>query len=177
MRKQVAEPPRFSRDQGAMLSVRLAGVEAYAATSDLSRQGLQTALERATALARRIAPQALLELQALAPSSERGEYRSPGLEDDFPSLAACYQLLAAESAAVPSDPRLVNWRVGLDLTRVEQLYLNNSGAELRQAQRFVYPHLSVTAYDGQDSQTRRSPTRPCNCCWRPTRRAARATCC
>ncbi|MDM8350780.1 TldD/PmbA family protein [Pseudomonas sp. sp1636] len=154
MRKQVAEPPRFSRDQGAMLSVRLAGVEAYAATSDLSRQGLQAALQRATALARQIAPQTLLELHTLAPSRERGEYRSPGLEQAFPSLAACYQLLAAESAAVPSDPRLVNWRVGLDLTQVEQLYLNNSGAELRQAQRFVYPHLSVTAYDGQDSQTR-----------------------
>ncbi|MNQ13459.1 protease TldD [compost metagenome] len=154
MRKRVAEPPRFSRDQGAMLSVRVAGVEAYAATSDLSRQGLQAALERATALARRIAPQALLDLRTLAPSSARGEYRSPGLEQAFPSLAACYQLLAAESAAVPHDPRLVNWRVGLDLTSSAQLYLNNSGAELRQAQRFVYPHLSVTAYDGQDSQTR-----------------------
>ncbi|WP_332822187.1 PmbA/TldA family metallopeptidase, partial [Pseudomonas sp.] len=47
MRKLVAEPPRFSRDQGAMLSVRVAGVEAYAATSDLSRQGLQAALQRA----------------------------------------------------------------------------------------------------------------------------------
>lgn len=154
MRKRVAEPPRFSRDQGAMLSVRLAGVEAYAATSDLSHQGLQAALERATQMARRIAPQALLDLRGLAPSEARGEYLSPGLEQAFPSIAECYQLLAAESAAVPSDPRLVNWRVGLDLTQVEQLYLNNSGAELRQAQRFVYPQLSVTAYDGQDSQTR-----------------------
>lgn len=154
MRKQVAEPPRFSRDQGAMLSVRIAGVEAYAATSDLSRQGLQAALQRAEALARGIAPRALLDLRELAPSGERGEYRSPGLDQPLPSLAECYQLLAAESAAVPADPRLVNWRVGLDLTRVEQLYLNNSGAQLRQAQRFVYPHLSVTAYDGQDSQTR-----------------------
>ncbi len=154
MRKQVAEPPRFSRDQGAMLSVLIAGVEAYAATSDLSRQGLQAALQRAETLARGIAPQALLDLRELAPSGERGEYRSPGLDQPLPSLAECYQLLAAESAAVPADPRLVNWRVGLDLTRVEQLYLNNSGAELRQAQRFVYPHLSVTAYDGQDSQTR-----------------------
>ena len=154
MRKLVAEPPRFSRDQGAMLSARVAGVEAYAATSDLSRQGLQAALQRAEALARRIAPQALLDLRGLAPGGERGEYRSPGLEQDFPALAECYQLLAAEAAAVPADPRLVNWRVGLDLSEVEQLYLNIAGAELSSLQRFVYPHLSVTAYDGQDSQTR-----------------------
>ncbi|NQD94749.1 TldD/PmbA family protein [Pseudomonas sp. CrR25] len=154
MRKQVAEPPRFSRDQGAMLSVRVAGVEAYAATSDLTRQGLQTALDQATRLARRIAPQSLLDQRGLTPSSARGEYRSPGLEQPFPALAECYQLLAAEAAAVPVDPRLVTWRVGLDLTEVEQLYLNTAGAELAQAQRFVYPHLSVTAYDGHDSQTR-----------------------
>ncbi|TWC31126.1 putative Zn-dependent protease [Pseudomonas sp. SJZ079] len=154
VRKQVAEPPRFSRDQGAMLSVRVAGVEAYAATSDLSRQGLQSALQRAEALARRIAPLALLDQRALAPSSARGDYRSPGFDQPFPSLAECYELLAAESAAVPTDPRLVTWRVGLDVSRVEQLYLNNSGAELTSSQRFVYPHLSVTAYDGQDSQTR-----------------------
>jgi predicted Zn-dependent protease len=154
VRKHIAEPPRFSRDEGAMLSVRLAGVEAYAATSDLSRQGLQAALEQATELARRLASCALLDQRTLEPSSARGDYRSPGLDQPFPSLAECYQLLAAESAAVPSDPRFVTWRVGLQVSEVEQLYLNSSGAELSSAQRFVYPHLGVTAYDGNDSQTR-----------------------
>jgi len=96
----------------------------------------------------------LLDQRPLAPSSACGDQRSPGFDQPFPSLAACYQLLAAESAAVPADPRLVNWRVGLDVSCVEQLYLNNNGAELTSSQRFVYPHLSVTAYDGQDSQTR-----------------------
>ncbi|WPC04831.1 TldD/PmbA family protein [Pseudomonas benzenivorans] len=154
VRKQIAEPPRFCRDEGAMLCARLAGVEAYAATSDLSRPGLQAALDQATALARRIAPLALLDQRPLAPSGARGEYRSPGFERPFPTLAECYQLLTAESAAVPADPRLVNWRVGLHISEVEQLYLNNAGAELSSAQRFVYPHLGVTAYDGHDSQTR-----------------------
>ncbi len=154
VRKQIAEPPRFSRDQGAMLVARVAGVDAYAATSDLSRQGLQAALERACELARRIAPYALFDQRALEPSSARGDYRSPGFAQPFPGLAECYQLLAEESATVPADPRLVNWRVGLHIREVEQLYLNNSGAELSSAQRYLYPHLAVTAYDGHDSQTR-----------------------
>ena len=47
VRKNVAEPPSLSRDEGAMLTVRVNGVEAYAATNDLSQQGLQAALERA----------------------------------------------------------------------------------------------------------------------------------
>ena len=47
VRKNVAEPPHLSRDEGAMLTVRLNGVEAYAATHDISLAGLQAALERA----------------------------------------------------------------------------------------------------------------------------------
>jgi predicted Zn-dependent protease len=55
---------------------------------------------------------------------------------------------------VPKDERLVNWQVSIGITHVEQIYLSSAGAELRQAQRFVYPGLDVTAYDGNDSQTR-----------------------
>jgi predicted Zn-dependent protease len=47
VRKNVAEPPQLSTDEGAMLTVRINGVEAYAATNDLSQRGLQAALEQA----------------------------------------------------------------------------------------------------------------------------------
>ncbi len=36
VRRNVSEPPHFSQDRGAMLCVRLNGVEAYAATNDLA---------------------------------------------------------------------------------------------------------------------------------------------
>jgi predicted Zn-dependent protease len=137
-----------------MLTVRVNGVEAYAATNDLSPTGLQAALERAELLARRLKPHALLDLRSQAVSSDRADYFSPNLDQAFPSLNDCYHLLGAESAAVPRDERLVNWQVSLGITHVEQIYLNSAGAELRQAQRFVYPGLDVTAYDGNDSQTR-----------------------
>ncbi|CAI8788430.1 TldD/PmbA family protein [Pseudomonas sp. IT-P176] len=154
VRKNVAEPPHLSRDEGAMLTARVNGVEAYAATNDLSPAGLQAALDRAEQQARALAAHALLDLRQHAVSSERGDYLSPDLQQPFPSLSECYQLLGAESAAVPKDERLVNWQVSIGINHVEQIYLNSAGAELRQAQRFVYPGLDVTAYDGNDSQTR-----------------------
>ncbi|MNF50580.1 protease TldD [compost metagenome] len=154
VRKNVAEPPRLSRDEGAMLTARVNGVEAYAATNDLSCAGLQAALDRAEQQARSIAAHALLDLRQQPVSSERADYLSPNVQQAFPSLSECYQLLGAESAAVPKDERLVNWEVSIGITHVEQIYLNSAGAELRQAQRFVYPGLDVTAYDGNDSQTR-----------------------
>ena len=154
VRKNVPEPPQLRTDEGAMLTVRIDGVEAYAATNDLSLRGLQAALERAEAQARRLAPHALLDLREQSVATHRADYLSPDLNDAFLSLSDCYALLGKESAAVPNDERLVNWQVNLGLENVEQIYLNNAGAEIRQAQRFVFPGLSVTAYDGQDSQTR-----------------------
>ena len=154
VRKNVAEPPSLSRDEGAMLTARVNGVEAYAATNDLSQAGLQAALHRAEEQARLLAAYALLDLREQAVSSDRADYCSPHFDQTFPSLSECYQLLGEESAAVPKDERLVNWQVSIGITQVEQIYLNSAGAELRQAQRFVYPGLDVTAYDGSDSQTR-----------------------
>ena len=154
VRKNVAEPPQLSIDEGAMLTVRVNGVEAYAATNDLSQRGLQTALEQAETQARQLAPHSLLDLRDHAVATAHADYLSPNLQNAFPSLGDCYALLNAESASVPRDERLVNWEVSLGLENVEQIYLNNFGAEIRQAQRFVFPGLTVTAYDGQDSQTR-----------------------
>ncbi|WP_085630014.1 TldD/PmbA family protein [Pseudomonas sp. R16(2017)] len=154
VRKNVAEPPSLRRDEGAMLTVRVNGVEAYAATNDLSQQGLQAALDRAEQQARWLKPHALLDLREQPVSGDRADYFSPYLDQPLPSLSECFELLGAESASVPKDERLVNWEVSLGITHVEQIYLSSAGAELRQAQRFIYPGLDVTAYDGNDSQTR-----------------------
>ncbi|TYO71540.1 TldD/PmbA family protein [Pseudomonas sp. CK-NBRI-02] len=154
VRRNVAEPPFFSQDEGAMLTVRVKGVEAYAATADVSQAGLQRALEQAEALARTIAAYSLLDLSGQPVASERHDHVSPHFEHPLPSLAECLELLTAESASVPKDSRLVDWQASLGISLVEQTYLNSAGAELRHAQRFLFPGLGVTASDGQDSQSR-----------------------
>ncbi|WP_122575908.1 TldD/PmbA family protein [Pseudomonas viridiflava] len=154
VRKNVAEPPSLFTDEGAMLTVRLNGVETYAATHDISQNGLQAALHQAEAMARRLAPHALLDLSAQPVSTAKADYFSPNFNQAFPPLSDCIGLLMSESTAVPKDERLVNWQAELGLETVEQIYFNTAGAELRQAQRFVFPGMSVTAYDGSDSQTR-----------------------
>ncbi|WP_330115348.1 TldD/PmbA family protein [Pseudomonas sp. JS3066] len=154
VRRGIAEPPSLGLDMGAMLSVRFAGVEAYAATADLSPSGLQRALDKAEELARQIARYALVDQSRLESPRGSADYRSPGLEQPFPSLAERFELLAEESARIPNDARLVNWSLYLDSQRHEQLYLNSAGAEQWQDLRFTYPGISVTAFDGSDSQTR-----------------------
>lgn len=154
VRRGVAEPPSLTQDVGAMLTVRRDGVEAYAATSDISAAGLQRALDAAGELAARIAAHGLVDMRALPPPREQSRYASPGAQDAFPGLAERFALLAEVCAAMPADARIVNHTAYLAHQYQEQLYLNSAGAEQWQAQRFVYPGLSVTAFDGSDSQTR-----------------------
>ncbi len=137
-----------------MLCVRLNGVEAYAATNDLSAAGLQAAPEQAERRSRADRPARPVRRPRIAAGKRplAVSLAEPGRP--FPLLAECYELLAEESAKVPRDERLVNWSVFLEVSRQEQLYLNSAGAEQYHEQRFVYPGASVTAYDGHDSQTR-----------------------
>ncbi|TBU91594.1 TldD/PmbA family protein [Phytopseudomonas dryadis] len=154
VRRHVAQAPSFGDDAGAMLSVRIAGVEAYAATSDLSQAGLQAALDRAERLARDLAGRHLLDVRALPVPTEQADDIMPGYEQALAGAAHWFDLLTGESGRIARDARLVDSHVGLSFTATEQIYLNSAGACLRRAQRYVFPQLGVTASDGSDSQSR-----------------------
>jgi predicted Zn-dependent protease len=154
VRRRVAQAPSFVDDAGAMLTVRIAGVEAYAATSDLSQAGLQVALERAEQMARALVGYNLLDLGSLAYPTEHSDDVMPGYQQPLAGAAHWFELLMAESASIPQDARLVDSHVGLTFARHEQVYLNSAGACLRRAQRYVFPQVGVTASDERDSQSR-----------------------
>lgn len=154
IRRGVAQAPSFVDDAGAMLTVRIGGVEAYAATCDLSQAGLQAALQRAEQMARALAGHNLLDLGDLPQPAERADDVMPGYERPLTAAAHWFELLMAESALIPRDARLVDSHVGLTFAAHEQIYLNNAGARLRRAQRYVFPQVGVTASDGHDSQSR-----------------------
>lgn len=154
VRRRVAQAPSFLDDGGAMLSVRIAGVDAYAATSDLSQAGLQAALERAEQMARALVGHNLLALADLPYPAEQADDVMPGYQQPLASAAHWFELLMAESSLIPQDARLVDSHVGLTFTEHEQIYLNSAGACLRRAQRYVFPQVGVTASDEHDSQSR-----------------------
>src|SRR5690606_8675751 len=98
----------FVDDAGAMLTVRIAGVEAYAATSDLSQAGLQAALERAEQMARALLGHNLLDLASQPRPAEQADDVMPGYEQPLAGAAHWFELLTAESALIPRDTRLVD---------------------------------------------------------------------
>lgn len=153
VRRDVPQPPQLSRDRGAMVTVFAAGGAGYAATSDVSRDGVQRALDRAEAWARATAARSVVDFNAVPVPAGRGERESPGAGAQWPR-ARWMEVLAAESAGARVDPRVLDWDATVEVREAEHRLLSSAGADLRQRYRFVMPSLSVTANAGTVTQTR-----------------------
>jgi len=154
VRKDVPQPPSFLSDCGAMLTAYAGRGCGYAATSDLSRAGLQAALDRATAWARATAERSLVDFRAMPRAAPRGAYASPELDAPARSQQEWYGLLGEESRAAGCDPRIVDWEATVETRQGEHRLLTSTGGDIAQRYRFVMPGISVTAHAAGDTQTR-----------------------
>jgi predicted Zn-dependent protease len=153
VRQDTIEPPRSSVDRGAMLVAITEGGYGYCATSDLSVDGLQAALDRATAWAESTRGSSVYRYSPADMSAPRGERAAP--QADAPlSRSELYDLLADECRNAKVDDRIVERYAALEFRRVEQIYLTNSGGDVRQEFVFTIPYAHVTANEGTETQTR-----------------------
>jgi len=154
VRSDVAEPPRLSLDRGAMLVALADGGYGYAATSDVSLQGLQAALERATQWARATARYSVMRALPAEQAAPLGERVAPGIGAPQLARKELYELLAAECRAAATDAAIIDRYVEVERVDTEQLYLTSNGGDVHQRYRFTFPHMSVAANRGVETQTR-----------------------
>ncbi|MBK7080201.1 MAG: TldD/PmbA family protein [Betaproteobacteria bacterium] len=154
VRKNVALPPAFAIDRGAMATVYAGGGCGYAATGDTSPAGLAAALERAATWARATARYALVDARTLPRVALRGDYASPGVDGPVRARREWFELLMAESRQAAIDPRIVDWEVGVEVRAATHRFVTSEGGDLVQRYRFLFPGLAVTAHADGDTQTR-----------------------
>ncbi len=158
VRKGVPQP--FSRriDRGAMVTVIDRGAYGYAATADLSRDGLQAALDTAAAWADATRATSVLQYPLPADATPRGRYESP-LERALPARAELMRLVADVDAAAQVDPRVVDSMTSIKVCVASHRYLTRlrgtaEDGDVVQVHHFVLPNVQVTVSDGVDTQTR-----------------------
>lgn len=152
VRRGVGEPARHSIDVGVMICVGHDGGTGYAATADISRDGLRRAFERA---ADHAAWAAAAGARDALPQPARGSYRSTALQPwDDVAQVELLERLAALARAMSGDPRIVDWEASLWRTRSDSLLIGSHGGEISQVCDYLVPMASCTASDGRDSQTR-----------------------
>jgi predicted Zn-dependent protease len=153
VRQDTIEPPRLQADRGAMLVAVSEGGYGYCATSDLSTTGLQAALDRATEWARATRTLSVHRYTPETMPAPRGERLTPQPGTSL-SRRELFDLLADECRNANIDERIVERYAGLDLRRVEQLYLTNTGGDVLQQFVYTVPYAHVTANAGTETQTR-----------------------
>jgi len=153
VRQDTLEPPRVSSDRGAMLTAVVEGGYGYCATGDLSTDGLQRALDRATEWAQATKGRSVVDFDPAKMAAPRGEYESAH-GDAALERSALPELLVEECRRAKIDERIVERYAALEMVEDERVYVTNTGGELRQRFRFTVPHMRVTANQGTDTQSR-----------------------
>lgn len=150
----VLQPAQSARDVGAMVTVRVAGGIGYAASAQLTREGLQRATARAREWALACARSGLFDGIAIPRADARGLRRESAVREAMPGERALVGLLHQEAAALRRDPRIVHWAASVVRTRSHQRLFVDGEQIADQLFHFVEPNLEATACDGRRSQTR-----------------------
>ncbi len=155
VRRGVVQPVHTSSDVGAMLTVIDGGGLGYAATSDLTRDGLRAAAERALAWACHTAAGSVAHFRAPAGRAPVGEYETP-VERPWRtvSLAERLDLLRGPCERLKCDERIVDWGADVWIMDEDTLYLTSEGGRVEQRFCWIVPELHATAHAGSESQTR-----------------------
>jgi predicted Zn-dependent protease len=153
VQRNVQQPWAVSTDRGVMASVYAGGGYGYAATADMSPQGLRNALQRAQAWALGTARLALIDSRTLPRPAPRGRYVSPSFNRPLPSHSDWYEMLQRESLQAACDPRIVDWEALVDVLKATHRLITSEGGDVVQWHRYLYPSISVTAHaDGVTQQ-------------------------
>jgi predicted Zn-dependent protease len=155
VRQDVPEPSARSDDAGAMVTVIHKGGLGYAATSDLTVEGLRQAAEKATDYAALTAGRSVMDFGALSMPAPVGEYVGPErVPWSSTSLGEKFAVLREACAKLKVSDRIVDWHASVWRLAHETIYLTSTGGRVRQKLSLVAPSLEATANEGSDTQGR-----------------------
>lgn len=155
IRNETPESHSSQRDQGVMMEVMIHGHLGYAATSDLTPEGLKAAFAKAKTLSRQAASFKAAEFSQEQRPPSRGNFQSPYLHRlDTLAAAEIVEILMGASKALNVSDKVVSRMALASILETEIQYLSSSGAEWTQNFNLVTTYYAATAQDTKDIQTR-----------------------
>ncbi len=155
VRNEHLEECRTELDQGVMIEVMVNGHLGYAATSDMTTDGIKQAFLRAKKLSTHASAYkaANFTLEQRPPS--RGKFQSPYLHR-VSTLAAeeILDILMRSSQSLNVSERIVSRYAATEVKETQIQYLSSGGAEWEQELQLVETKFQATAQSQKDTQTR-----------------------
>jgi predicted Zn-dependent protease len=155
VRRGVVDPPRSTRDVGAMVTVWADGGAGYAATADLTTAGLRAALEDALAWARSTKGRLAYTLADVPRPVLGHAYESP-VAQPWQAVPFAERLDRVRSAAASMafDDRIVRHTASLFAVDVDVLLVDADGGTSFQQLRHLTPELEAVAHSDGLTQRR-----------------------
>ncbi len=155
VRQGLLQPLTTTYSRGAMLTVSVGQGIGYAATADLSREGLARAAERAQHWALATQNLGLIDVEFFPLPGQPGHYHHPPVEPwEAVALEDKISLLQDACRALKVDDRIVDWQASLYYQRAETLLISSHGGPIEQTFHIIQPGLSVVANEGSQTQRR-----------------------
>lgn len=146
---------RSDFNAGAMVEVLVGGQFGYAATNQLSPEGLQAATQRAYAQAQAARPFGLYQFDAVTRPASQGQYQSPQHQPfAHLSTAAVSELLQTICQKLRVSDAIVATTAEATTHQRHTWYASSSGAALHQQFALMHTDFSATAQAGPVVQTR-----------------------
>ncbi len=155
VRQNILQPLHTHHHLGAMLTIANQNGLGYAATSDLSRQGLQSIIAQAQQWTLNTRDKSIISPQALPRPPQSGSYQTPVLIPwHSTTLADKIQLLQAANTALKIDERIVDWEAYLQHKKTEVLLLTSDDIHIEQTFYYITPGVHAVANEGTHTQQR-----------------------
>ncbi len=155
VRNDQPEKNESTLDVGAMCEVLVDGHFGFAATADLSAEGLKRGFERALATTRATSAHKVHGFTPAQRPATQGQYQSPRSQALAQTpLAQIKHCLHGASRAMKGSELLVNRSARAMTVQTQLAYFSSNGADIRQHFDMVDITLGATAAQGMESQTR-----------------------
>ena len=155
VRNDTPEKNETTLEEGVMCEVLVDGHFGYAATADLSANGLQRAFDTAIATTRATSRHKVHSFTAAHRAAVQGVYESPSVTKlAITPLAQITDCLLAASKAMAVDAKIVNRSARAMVVQTQIDYYSSNGSHTQQSFDMVDIAVAATAAEGVQSQTR-----------------------
>ena len=153
VRQGVLQPITQSHDIGAMFTIHHKNGTGYSATQDFSSEGIKTAFNEALFWAKQYSKHPLCSHNHHPTVVD--QYKTP-LKEPWNSLSIQDKITLLKDASqhLKLDNRIVDWEASLAYQNSSHVLLTSSGSQIQQDFHFLYPNLSATANQQNDTQIR-----------------------
>lgn len=155
VRQGVLQPLEQHCSVGAFVTVQEHHGIGYAATSDLSPDGLQKAFAQARQWANAAAQHSLIREEFIDQFTYQSSYRTPvNTPWDAWTLDDKIACLQEANCALNSSERIVDWSASLGYQQTQSLVVNSVGGRIEQCFTYVFPALGAVANKAAQTQSR-----------------------